>query len=53
MSVVNKSAELESFKDDLDAEFEVDAGTDVAEDAVYRLTTVTTVTTTTTATVFL
>ena len=56
MSVVQssaESAEMESFKSNLDAEFDVDAGKDAAESMVYRLTTTTTVTTVTTSTVFL
>lgn len=58
MSVVNTSEsvspEIESLKNDLDAQFEVDAGKDAAESLVYRLgTPTTTVTTATTTTVFL
>ncbi|WP_158413735.1 hypothetical protein [Haladaptatus cibarius] len=57
MSVVqankNMSPEMESFKDNLDAEFTVEAGKEAAEEMVFHLTTPTTVTTVTTTTVFL
>lgn len=57
MSVVqtndSMSTELDSFKDSLDSEFEIDTGKQTAESMVYRLTTTTTVTTVTTSTVFL